>query len=229
MSPRSRNRAYRHEDGPLREFMLDPASVPAVILAGGRSSRMGSEKALMTLGGETMLARVSQRLARQVMAVAVNADRDFPEASDLRLVPDTVAGKAGPLAGVLSALRDTAARYPRATHVATVPVDSPFFPPDFIRGLSQAIGTKNEIAIATSGGRDHPVFALWPVAVAGDLDDWLRRDEKRRVGDFLSRHDARRVDFPMVNTPSGALDPFFNINTPDDLAVARQWLEVLSG
>jgi molybdenum cofactor guanylyltransferase len=229
MSPRSRNRAYPHEDGPLREFMLDPASVPAVILAGGRSSRMGSNKALITLGGETMLARVAQRLGRQVMAVALNADRDFPRACDLRLVPDTVAGKAGPLAGVLAALRDTAERHPRATHVATVPVDSPFFPPDFIWNLAQAIATKNEIAFASSGGRGHPVFGLWPVAVAGDLDDWLRRDEKRRVRDFLSRHDARCVDFPMIKTPSGALDPFFNINTPDDLAVARQWLEILAG
>jgi molybdopterin-guanine dinucleotide biosynthesis protein A len=212
----------------LRKFLLDPASLPAVILAGGRSRRMGSEKALVTLGGETMLARVSQRLGRQVMDVALNADRDFPLASDLRLVPDTVAGKAGPLAGVLAALRDTEAGHPWATHVATVPVDTPFFPPNFIRSLSQAIGTKHEIAIATSGGRDHPVFGLWPVAVADDLDDWLRRDERRRVRDFLLRHDVRRVDFSMVETPSGAFDPFFNINTPGDLAVARQWLEVLA-
>lgn len=206
---------------------IDPKTIPGVILAGGRSSRMGRNKAIADLGGESLLARIKARISPQVSALALNADPDWPETLGLRLVPDTIPGKAGPLAGVLAALLDTAASHPQATYVVTVPIDSPFLPEDLVSRLAASLDGAQAIAIASSQGRDHPVFGLWPVAIANDLENWLLDDEKRRMRDFLARHTVRRVEFEMIKTSRGPLDPFFNINTPDDLKEAEQWLQVL--
>jgi molybdenum cofactor guanylyltransferase len=209
-------------------FKIDPKAIPGVILAGGRSSRMGRNKALADLGGESLLSRIKARIAPQVAVLALNADLDWPQPAGLRLIPDTIPDKAGPLAGVLAALRDTAANHPQATHVLTVPIDSPFFPMDLAVRLATSLEAAKQIAIASSAGRDHPVFGLWPVAISDDLESWILTDEKRRVREFLARHAVRRVDFGMIETALGPFDPFFNINRPEDLAEAEQWLKVLS-
>jgi molybdopterin-guanine dinucleotide biosynthesis protein A len=209
-------------------FKIDPKTMPGVVLAGGRSSRMGRNKALVDIGGQSLLSRVTVRIAPQVAILVLNADPDWPESSGLKLIPDTIPDKAGPLAGVLAAMRDTAANHQQATHVLTVPIDSPFFPMDLAVRLATSLDAAEQIAIATSANRDHPVFGLWPVAVADDLESWLLTDEKRRVRDFLARHPVRKVDFQMIETEAGPLDPFFNINRPEDLAEAEQWLKVLA-
>ncbi|MBB4569766.1 molybdenum cofactor guanylyltransferase MobA [Rhizobium leucaenae] len=209
-------------------FITDPAEIPPYLLAGGRSSRMGANKAFALLGGERLLTRIAARIRRQQKIPAtLNADADWPDTTGLPLVPDTVPGKLGPLAGVLAAMRDAVIRHPYASHIATVPIDSPFFPGDLIARLAQAIEGRDEIAIAVSLGRDHPVFGLWPVSIADDLETWILRDDKRRVRDFLARHSVRTVSFAMIPTSIGLLDPFFNINTPDDLTAAETWLAAL--
>ena len=209
-------------------FITNPAEIPPYLLAGGRSSRMGANKALALLGGENLLARIAARIGQQQrMPIALNADADWPYTAGLRLVPDTLPGKLGPLAGVLAAMRDAAKKHPHASHIATVPIDSPFFPSDLIARLAQAIEGRDEIAIAASLDRDHPVFGLWPVSIADDLETWIVGDDKRRVRDFLARHTVRKVDFAVIQTPIGPLDPFFNVNTPEDLIAAETWLAAL--
>ncbi|MBN8951555.1 MULTISPECIES: molybdenum cofactor guanylyltransferase MobA [unclassified Rhizobium] len=209
-------------------FIAKPEDIPVVLLAGGRSSRMGTNKAFVSLAGESLLARVSSKVARQQhRPIALNADADWPDTLEMALVPDRIPGKLGPLAGVLAAMQDTLSRYPQVSHVATIPIDTPFFPPDLVARLANAIQDLDEIAIAVSLGQDHPVFGLWPVSAAPDLERWIVSDEKRRIRDFLARHNVRRVDFPAIETSIGALDPFFNINTPADLAEAKTWLAAL--
>ncbi|MFT4182411.1 MAG: molybdenum cofactor guanylyltransferase MobA [Rhizobium sp.] len=209
-------------------FITDPTAIPPFLLAGGRSSRMGVNKALVPLGGQRLLMRVAERIGQQLkVPVALNADADFPNMDGLPLVPDTLPGKLGPLAGVLAALRQATAHHPLATHIVTVPIDSPFFPLDLAARLADAVENRDEIAIAASLGRDHPVFGLWPISLADDLESWILTDEKRRVRDFLARHTVQTVDFPVIDTPLGALDPFFNINTPGELAAAERWLAAL--
>lgn len=209
-------------------FIANTEDIPVVLLAGGRSSRMGANKAFSLLGEKSLLARIAARIAqRQTKPIALNADTDWPDTMGMDLVPDRIPGKLGPLAGVLAAMQDTTLRYPHASHVATLPIDSPFFPLDLVPRLAQAIEGPNEIAIAASLSQDHPVFGLWPVSVAADLETWIVSDEKRRVRDFLARHQVRRVDFAAVETPIGPLDPFFNINRPADLIEAEKWLAAL--
>jgi len=210
--------------------MAAPVSTrpPGLILAGGRSSRMGADKAFLDIGGETILAHVVRRLAPQVSEITLNAPAEFPNPLGLRLLPDRIGGQIGPLAGVFSGLRDMRARGPGATHLLTVPSDSPFVPLDLVRRLEAGAYDPNAIVIAVSDGRDHPVFGLWPVSIADDLGRWLAGPDNRRIRDFLQRHPLVTVEFAMIGTPHGLLDPFFNINTPEDLQEARRFAQELS-
>ncbi|NNG70871.1 molybdenum cofactor guanylyltransferase MobA [Rhizobium laguerreae] len=207
----------------MAEFSLDKSHIAGVVLAGGRSQRMGRDKAGVMLGAESLLHHVLTRLSQQALLVAVNAET---AAEDVPVVPDYFRGKAGPMAGIHAAMV-YAASLPSITHVVTVSVDCPFFPADLVARLAAAVEHSLQIAIAASEGRSHPVFGLWPVTLAADLEAWIATDEKRRVRDFLLRHDVTEVAFPLHPTRASLLDPFFNINTPDDLVEAERWLEAL--
>ncbi|MGV8936719.1 MAG: molybdenum cofactor guanylyltransferase MobA [Allorhizobium sp.] len=201
---------------------------PGIILAGGRSSRMGSDKRLALLGKTPMIAAIIERLRPQVSCLAINAPTDAALNFGLPLVPDTIGGHAGPLAGVAAALRCAARRHPQATHLLSVPADSPFFPRDLGSRLSAAIDRPEAIAVAGSCGHMHPVFALWPLSLADDLEGWLEDPKNRKLTFFIARHPNHLVDFPTIDTAAGPLDPFFNINTPDDLSRAHAFLEGMS-
>ena len=197
-----------------------PLRVAGVILAGGLSRRMGGgDKALLPLGDRPMLAHVIDRLAPQVaagaMAINANGDGGRFAAFGLPVLPDAVAGFAGPLAGVLTAMEWAAATQPEVTHVLTVGGDTPFLPPDLAARLRQATEAGATIACAASGGRRHPVVALWPVDLAAALRRALVEEHVRRVETWLDRHRTTAVDWP--DAPD---DPFFNVNRPDDLAAA---------
>ena len=186
-------------------------SPPCVILAGGRSRRMGSNKSLATLGGLTLLSHIVARIAPQASAIALNATSDWADDNGLRRIADTLPGQMGPLAGVLAALRDTAVHHPGSTHVLTLPTDGPFLPSDLVARLVDASGDGKTIVIASSKGEQHPVVALWPLAIADELEDWILKDEKRRVRDFQRRYPLAEVIFPLLETAIGPFDPFLNV------------------
>ena len=204
-------------------------AIPGVILAGGLSSRMGQDKARIRLGGASLLDHAARRLHPQVSALAVNANGPvlFAPGGELPVFADLDATRPGPLGGVLAALDHARRFHPEARHVATVPTDSPFFPADLVARLARAVDMPERIAFACSADGPHPVFALWPVALAEDLAAWLASGGALRVRSYMERHGAREVSFPPVETANGHLDPFFNINTPADLAAAETWLRVL--
>jgi molybdenum cofactor guanylyltransferase len=186
--------------------------IAGVVLAGGRSSRMGFDKAFATLRGELLLARAVRRLQAQVQTVALNSntDRDRLLALGLPILPDTLPDHPGPLAGILASLEWASSR---ADAVVTVAVDTPFFPDDLVAKLAE--GGVDQAAVATTH-RLHPTFTLWPTHVRERLPCFLREDEKRRVTGFLDLIGFRTVTWPAL--PS---DPFLNINTPDDLQAAE--------
>ncbi|TRB01013.1 MULTISPECIES: molybdenum cofactor guanylyltransferase MobA [Rhizobium/Agrobacterium group] len=205
-----------------------PHHIPGLVLAGGLSRRMGTNKAMVTLGDAPLLSHVVRRIAPQVSDVTINAATkekgDWADSFGLPLLPDTLNGHAGPLAGVLAGMRHFRNREATGSHFLTAPADSPFFPDDLVARLCEHV-SDNTIVIAASSGQLHPVFALWPVALADDLEDWLKNDANRRIRAYLARHVTIGVAFPPVETAKGSLDPFFNINTPDELALARSYLE----
>ena len=190
----------------------------AVILAGGQSRRMGGgDKGLLRLGAGTVLSAVLGRIAPQVGAVAINANGDPARFRDygLPVLTDNMPGYPGPLAGILAAVDWALGQ--GAKWVLTVPSDTPFVPRDLAARLDAAVQGQ-AVAIAATGDRIHPACGLWTVELRGDLAATLARDE-RKVRDFTDRHGAA-----LVSWPSGPPDPFFNINTPADLAQAQGWL-----
>lgn len=197
--------------------------LPAVILAGGASRRMGADKAMLMLEGETLLRRAHRRIARQARPVLVSRHGDDLSAlPDATIIRDAASAHEGPLAGILAALAHLRAHAPWATHMVSIAVDTPFFPADLAGRLSAAGPSPDTIVLARSAGRIHPVFALWPLALRDALSNWLASGSNRRLMDFVSDHPCRTVDFPPISTEDGAVDPFFNINTPDDLDAARR-------
>lgn len=186
-----------------------------VILAGGAGRRMGgADKAMLRLEGRPLIARVVERFEPQVERLAVSANGD-PSRLDflgLTVLPDAQADR-GPLAGVLAGL-DWA--IPQgATAVVTAAVDTPLLPEDLVPRLCLAAEEgPHGLAMAQSGGRDHPTFALWPVSMRDPIADFLASGEKARLGALTEAFGATRAVFPAQP------DAFANLNTPEDLARA---------
>ncbi len=199
-----------------------------LILAGGRSSRMGKDKALLRLGQDCILGHVLRRFTPQVSSIAINASIPFAGFEAYTHLPDAAAGQLGPLAGILTGMRHYADQRPNSSHFASVPCDSPFLPFDLVLRLAAACSDPETIVIAMSLARRHPVFGLWPVSLADDLEHWLVKEGNRRINAFLDRHRTVNVDFPVLGTRHGALDPFLNINTPEELAHAETFVEWLA-
>jgi molybdopterin-guanine dinucleotide biosynthesis protein A len=197
-------------------------SVAGVILAGGNSLRMGHEKAFAQLGGRPLIEHVIDRFAPQVAPLAINANGDsgrfasyaLPVLADDRT--DT-----GPLGGILAGMRWAASLPERPDFVATVPIDSPFVPRDLVARLEVARAGESRIVIAASGDRDHPVFGLWPIALADTLSDWRETAKSQGVRAFLAACGFSVVGF---GVPPDGPDPFLNANTPAELDAAARWL-----
>lgn len=205
--------------------------VTGCILAGGLSRRMGGgDKSLKPLAGKPMLAHVIDRLRPQVGEIVLNANGDAGrfEPFGLPVQPDLVEGHAGPLAGVLAGLRWSAENAPDAAYVVSAATDTPFFPRDLVSRMLEAAEGQTRIVLAHSGERVHPVFGLWPVALADDLERAVREEGLRKVLVWVYGHDNREVDFPVRRVGGIDLDPFFNANTPEDMATAEKLLEEAS-
>jgi molybdopterin-guanine dinucleotide biosynthesis protein A len=202
-------------------------SVIGIVLAGGKSSRMGGgDKALLPLGGRPLLARVDARLRPQVAEIVLNANDDPGRfaAFGLPLVADCLAGQMGPLAGIHAGLAWAWANRPESSFVITVAADTPFFPTDLVSRLRAATSmTDPKLVVARSESGVHPVFGLWPVSLAPHLEESLRRGARKAL-DFVAEHRAKEVVFPPIEIGGRAVDPFFNINQPEDLAEAEALL-----
>lgn len=196
---------------------------PGIILAGGLATRMGGgDKCLVRLGDKRLIDHLIARLRPQCGAIALNANGPASRFAEfgLPVLADSIEGHAGPLAGVLAGLDWAAGRDAEA--IVTVAGDTPFFPSDLVERLMESAGPKG-LAIAAAPDADgqlrrHPTFGLWPVALRHDLREALAGG-LRKVGLWADRQGAAIARFGA--TP---FDPFFNINTPEDVAAAERLL-----
>ena len=202
---------------------MTPPPTLGVILAGGLSRRMGGqEKSLVVLGGQTLLDHVRERLAPQCESLILNANGSSSrfDAIGLPVVPDVIPGHQGPLAGILTALEWTAAHRPRIEWVVSVPGDTPFIPKDLVRRLHKACREgQRPLACASSGEQTHFAVGLWPVSLRDDLRRAIVEKDMRSVRVWVSVHGCAEASWPIET-----VDPFFNINTPEDLARANMWV-----
>jgi molybdopterin-guanine dinucleotide biosynthesis protein A len=192
-----------------------------VLLAGGLARRMGGgDKPLKTIGGRTILERAIERLKPQCDALILNANGDPARfaATGLTVVADDVPGFAGPLAGILAALDWAARERPEIAWVVSAAGDSPFLPHDLVARLHAARAAAGvPLACAESGGQAHPVNGLWAVALRADLRHALVAEDMRKIDRWTARHGIAHASWP-----AEPLDPFFNANTPDDVAAAER-------
>lgn len=197
------------------EGMAKPAGL---ILAGGLSRRMGGgDKGLLRLGGETILARIAQRLQPQVSPLLLNANGPAERFGlGLPVVPDNLPDTPGPLAGILAGLDHLAEHDRGARFLLTVAADCPFLPMDLAARLVAAAETAGA-AYAASGGRAHPVIGVWDVASRAELRRLLVEEGERRMARWTQRIGAVAVEWPVA-----PVDPFFNVNTPEELAEAER-------
>ncbi len=199
---------------------------PGVILAGGRATRMGGgDKSLRQLAGRRIIDLVIERLAGQCEPIALNANGDPSRFSDLGLpvLRDSVEGHPGPLAGILAGL-DWAADI-GATEIVTVAADTPFFPRDLVARLHAKKAASGLALAATVGGsgklRRHPTFGLWPVGLRNDLRTALAGG-LRKIVLWTDQHGAGTAVFE-----AEPFDPFFNINTPEEIEEAEKLLDLV--
>ncbi len=207
---------------------MDSESTLGLILDGGLARRMGAvDKGLVPLAGKPMLAYVIERLRPQCGALAISANGDAARFAPfgLSVVADDPPDFSGPLAGVLAGLELCARTGSQITHVATLPADAPFAPGNFVPRLHEARRASGAaIAVAASGGRLHHVAALWPAGLAAELRRALAEEGLRKVESF-----AQRFSVALVEWPCESVDPFFNVNTKEDLARAEALIRASSG
>jgi molybdopterin-guanine dinucleotide biosynthesis protein A len=204
---------------------VNPHPTLGLVLAGGLARRMGGgDKARIKIGGRTILARVLDCVAPQCERVIINANGDPARFADtgLPVVADSVPDFAGPLAGILAGLDWAAANAPQIEWLLSVPGDCPFLPQDLLVRLHQArVAAGTPLACARSGEWRHPVVALWPVALREDLRRALTGEGLHKIEIWTARHGIAIADWPEL-----PVDPFFNVNTPEDAARAETLAEL---
>jgi len=202
--------------------------IVGLLLAGGLARRMGGgDKCLVPLGGRPLLEHVIDRLRPQVDGLLLNANGDPARFSafGLPVVADPVEGFQGPLAGILAGLLWLREHAPDVRWMVSAATDTPFLPRDLVHCLYAAVQREGaRLACAASGGRTHPVFGLWPVDIATELETALVDEGIRKIDVFTARYALSVVDWPIEPA-----DPFFNVNRPEDVARAEALLRAGTG
>lgn len=198
--------------------------IAGLILAGGRATRMGgADKAQLELAGRPLISHVIDRLRLQLRSLAISANGDPARFGDFALpvLPDPRQDFSGPLAGILAGMAWARTACPGCRWLLTAPCDAPFLPPDLAQRLLQAIEDEGaDLALAASAGRDHPVAGLWPLSLEEALRRALLEEGLRKVGQFAGRYKKAVAEFPSER----GIDPFLNLNTPEDLRAAQALL-----
>jgi len=188
---------------------LKPADITAVILAGGKGSRMGGQdKGLVVYQGQTLIGHVITALKQQTQQIVINANRSREEyaAFGYPVVEDSLNDFQGPLAGFLACMSFVSTSY-----ILTLPCDGPMLAADYLQRMMLAMNRSGcDIAIASDGERMQPVYALIPVSLHDDLQQYLSGGD-RKIDLWYRQHSIELVDF------SDQKSMFTNINSPADM------------
>jgi molybdopterin-guanine dinucleotide biosynthesis protein A len=191
-----------------------------VIIAGGQSRRFGGgDKFLNKLNGKPILNHVLERVRPQVSELIINSNSNTTALVRFGcpVIADIVQGFVGPLAGVLTGMEWASTNTPECRWIATFPADAPFIPRDCLKKMKlYAEKDLYDIICVSSGGRTHPVCALWRIDLANELRLAIVNEEMRKIDLWTARYRLATIEF--LDQP---FDPFFNINRPEDLEIAR--------
>jgi molybdenum cofactor guanylyltransferase len=199
--------------------------VVGIILAGGLARRMGGgDKCLLPLAGKTLLQRTIERAQPQVSQLLLNANGSSLRFARTRLpvLADIFPNNLGPLAGIHTGLTWMTANTPDQHWLMSFASDTPFFPLDVVSQLFSKAGTlplpagSSPLIVASSKLQTHPIFALWHVSLLKNITAQLQTGEIPRLQEWIKQFSPQSVDFA-----AQSYDPFFNINSPQDLYTAE--------
>ena len=203
--------------------MKDPKKkLFGLILNGGLSRRMGSDKSKKTISNKSLISLVVERASAQVDYLAINSNQKSHD-KKIEIIPDFFSGNFGPLVGILSGLKWLEKNNKSFCNWLVIfPVDSPFFPENLVKCFFENLGDE-KIVMAKCKGRVHPVFSMWHTDNLELLEKFLL-EGGRKIDLFSKKINTRVVNFPFIG-----YDPFFNVNDLDDLNKAEIIYNKLGG
>ena len=195
-------------------------NILGAILAGGQSRRMGKDKLFLELNNKKLIEHTIEKVKKYLKQVIIvtNQNNEFFIKNNLTVVKDCIEGQLGPLVGILSAMKWAKENSNKYSWIATFPCDTPFFPESIIKSFIEESEKKESLLLcASTHGRQHNIFGLWSL----DLYDKLRNDlvnkKIRKVQDWTEKNKIKKLEFKFKD-----YDPFFNINTKEDLEFAKK-------
>ena len=195
-------------------------NILGAILAGGQSKRMGKDKLFLELNNKKLIEHTIDKVKKYLKKIIIitNQDNEFFSKNNLTTVKDCIEGQLGPLVGILTAMKWAKENLSKCSWIATFPCDTPFFPESIIKNFIEESEKKESLILcASSHGRKHNIFGLWSLDLYDKLKDDLINKKVRKVQDWTEKNKIKNLEFKFKD-----YDPFFNINTEEDLEFAKK-------
>ena len=195
-------------------------NILGAILAGGQSKRMGKDKLFLEINNKKLIEHTIDKVKKYLKEVIIitNQDNEYFSKNNLITVKDCIEGQLGPLVGILTAMKWAKENLTKCSWIATFPCDTPFFPESIIRSFIKESEKKESLILcASSHGRKHNIFGLWSLDLYDKLQDDLINKKVRKVQDWTEKNKIKNLEFKFKD-----YDPFFNINTHEDLEFAKK-------
>ena len=195
-------------------------NILGAVLAGGQSRRMGKDKLFLELNNKKLIEHTIDKVKKYLKQVIIitNLNNEFFIKNNLTTVKDCIEGQLGPLVGILTAMKWAKDNSNKFSWVATFPCDTPFFPESIIKSFIEESEKKDSLILcASSHGRKHNIFGLWSLDLYDKLKDDLINKKIRKVQDWTEKNKIKNLEFKFKD-----YDPFFNINTKEDLEFAKK-------
>ena len=199
---------------------MNEHNILGAILAGGKSKRMGKDKLFLNLNNKTLIEHTIIKAKKYLkdLIIITNRENEFFSKNNIRIVKDCIEGQLGPLVGILTAMKWAKENSPKYSWVATFPCDTPFFPESIISKFIEESKKKESLILcASSHGRKHNIFGLWSLDLYDKLYNDLVNNKVRKVQDWTKANNIKNLEFKFKD-----YDPFFNINTKEDLEFAKK-------
>jgi len=195
-------------------------NILGAILAGGKSKRMGRNKSFVRLNNKALIEYTINKVKKNLgkLIIITDQENNFFKKNNLITVKDCIDGQLGPLAGILTAMKWAKENSPKYSWIASFPCDTPFFPESIILNfIKQAKKKESLMLCASSHARKHNIFGLWSLDLYDKLHNDLVNNKIRKVEDWTKINNIKNLEFKFEG-----YDPFFNINTLEDLEFAKK-------